>query len=453
MAWSRATKRRSWTGGCAATTGSPTREPPNSRPRWVACAPTPLSLLAVWAWPEGLHEGTRAVPGASAREASRTRRMSVTATRDSRMEKRYRLLLALYPKDHRREHAEEMVGVLLAADGDTHVRAPKPVAWALRFGQRTADSADLIGGALRIRGRMALNRLRRTRWLSWTVRDQRWSDALAVVSVIAPLLLLVAALTEFRIPQAVASSITGHPHWGLTATLGLADLPMAAGAPGVILLVFLRLRRLAGLGALATAVGQVAAGAVPAFAGYANPAVAFTVLLSCTAAAALLLSPGPDRGLALLTRSGTALVGAGALILGGFSVGGTVWLSSPSSDITGFGGEVGGLPADLLIAAVLITIAVACLRAPVSRRVLALLAIPVIPYAILWQEKLAGDLLGQSGGAAALIPSSIPLLYLPPLILACVIVAGTRLARRRATGRDRQVGSAPSAGPRGAVSA
>src|SRR6266704_6553743 len=322
----------------------------------------PPSLLAVWAWPEGLHEGAGAVLGGSAREAGareagpreskRRRGMSVTATRDSRIEKRYRRLLALYPKDHRREHAEEMVGVLLAADGDAQVRTSKPVAWALRFGQHTADSADLIGGALRIRGRMALNRLQRTRWLSWTVRDQRWSDALAVVSVVAPLLLLVAALTEFRIPRAVASSITGHPHWGLTATLGLADLPMAAGAPGVILLVFLRLRRLAGLGALATAVGQVAAGAVPAFAGYADPAVAFTVLLSCTTPVALLPSPGPDRGLALLTRSGTALVGAGALILGGFSVGGTVWLSSPSSDITGFGGEVGGLPADLLIAAV-----------------------------------------------------------------------------------------------------
>src|SRR6266568_1981674 len=422
----------------------------------------PPSLLAVWAWPEGLHEGAGAVLGGSAREAGareagpreskRRRGMSVTATRDSRIEKRYRRLLALYPKDHRREHAEEMVGVLLAADGDTQVRAPKAVAWALRFGQRSADSADLIGGALRIRARMVLNRLRQTRWLAWTVPDQRWSDALAVVSVVAPLLLLVAALTEFRIPQALASSITGHPHWGLTASLGLADLPMAAGAPGVTLLVFLRLRRLAGLGALATAIGQIAAGAVPAFAGYADPAVAFTVLLSCTAAVALLLSPGPDRGLALLTRSGTALVGAAALILGGFSVGGTAWFSYPS-DVTGFGREVAGLPADLLIAVVLFTVAVACLRAPVSRRVLALLVIPVIPYAILWQEKLAGDLLGQPGGAAPLIPSSIPLLYLPPLVMACLLVAGTRLARRRATGRDHQAGSAPSAGPRGAVSA
>ena len=378
--------------------------------------------------------------------------MSVTATRDSRMEKRYRRLLALYPKDHRREHAEEMVGVLLAADGDAPVRAPNPVAWAVRRGQHAADIADLIGGALRIRSRMALNRIRRTRWLSWTVRDQRWSDALAVVSVIAPLLLLVAALTEFRIPQAVASSITGHPHWGVTASLGLADLPMAAGAPGVTLLVFLRLRRLAGLGALATAIGQLAAGAVPAFAGYADPAVAFTVLLSCTAAVALLLSPGPDRGLALLTTSGTLLVGAGALILGGFSVGGDVWSGSEPPRFDDFGGKVAGLPADLLIAAVLITAAVACLRAPVSRRVLALLAIPVIPYAFLWQEKLAADLFSQPGDGSAIISSSIPLLYLPPLLLASLILTGTWLARRRAGERDRQVGSATS-GPRSAMSA
>jgi hypothetical protein len=396
--------------------------------------------------------------------------MSVTATSDSRegaarpglqrrrsrMERRYRRLLALYPKDHRLEHAEEMVGVLLAGVGDAPVRAPNPAAWARRLGQHTADIADLIGGALRIRGRVVLNRIRRTRWLSATVRDRRWSDALAVVSVIAPLLLLVAALTEFRIPQAVASSITGHPHWGVSATLGLADLPMAAGAPGVTLLVFLGLRRLAGLGALATAIGQIAAGAVPAFAGYADPAVAFTVLLSCTAAVALLFSPGPDRGLALLTRGGTALVGAGALILGGFSVGGDVWFgpigngAAPRFD--GFDGKVAGLPADLLIAAVLITAAAACLRAPVSRRVLALLAIPVIPYAFLWQEKLAADLFGQPGGGTAVIPSSIPMLYLPPLLLASLILTGTWLARRRAGERDRQVGSATS-GPRSAMSA
>jgi hypothetical protein len=366
-----------------------------------------------------------------------------------RMEIWYRRLLTLYPKDHRREHAEEMVGVLLAAAGQEQPAASR-LGRVQRVGQHAADSADLIGGALRIRGRMALNRVRRTRWLAWTVRDERWSDALAVVSVIAPVLLLVAALTEFRIPQAVASSLTGHPHWRFSEALTVADLPMAAGATGVTVLTFLRLRRLAGLGALATAIGQIAAGTVPAMAGYASPAVAFTVLLSCTAAAALLLSPGPDRGLALLTRSGTALVGVAALILGGFSVGGTVWFGTEGAAAGDFGGHIAGLPADLLIAAVLVTVAAGCLRAAVSRRVLVLLAIPVIPYAFLWQEKLAGDLFGPPGTATAPIPSSIPLLYLPPLLLACLIVAGTWLARRRATGRADQVGSS---GPRSAVSA
>jgi hypothetical protein len=278
---------------------------------------------------------------------------------------------------------------------------------------------------------------------------------------VAPLLLLVAALAEFHIPQSAASSVTGHPHWQLTATLSLADLPLAAGAPAVAALAFLRLRRTAAITALAAAIGQVVSGVLrsaPAFTRYASPAVAFTVLLSGTAAAALLLSPGPDRGLALLTRGGTALVGAGALILGGFSVGGTMWFgpASPQSfGFTGFGGEVAGLPGDLLIASVLVTVAAGCLRAPVSRRVLALLAIPVIPYAVLWQEKLTGDLFGSpNGGPSTLIPSSAPLLYLPPLILAALIVTGSWLARRRATGRARRVGStATSAGPRGAVSA
>jgi hypothetical protein len=300
---------------------------------------------------------------------------------------------------------------------------------------------------------MVVNRVKQATRSGWMVRDRRWSDALAVVSVIAPLLLLVAALAEFHLPQAVASSLTGHPHWRLTATLGLGDLPLAAGAPAVAVLALLRLRRLAGLGAIAAASGQVAAAVqrpAPPFTGYSSPVVAFTVLLACTAAAALLISPGPDRGLSLLTRGGAVLIGAGALVLGGFSVGGNVWLASPGGFTKGLGSEVTGLPGDLLIAAVLVAAAAGCLRAAVSRRVLALLAIPVIPYAVLWQEKLASDLFGQAGGASASISSSLPLLYLLPLLLAGVIVAGTWLARRRAT---RQVSSASPTGPRSAVSA
>ena len=381
------------------------------------------------------------------------------ARRRTRMERRYRRLLTLYPKAHRQEHAEEMIGVLFAAaDYDARVRAPKPVAWALRSGQHAADCADLVAGAARIRGRMMVNRVKQATRSSWMVRDRRWSDALAVVSVIAPLLLLVAALAEFHLPQAVASSLTGQPRWRLTATLGLGDLPLAAGAPAVAVLALLRLRRLAGLGAIAAAIGQAVLapdGAAvqrpaPPFTGHSSPVVAFTVLLACTAAAALLISPGPARGLALLTRGGAVLIGAAALVLGGFSVGGNVWLASPGGFTRDLGSEVTGLPGDLMIATVLIAVAVGCLRAPVSRRVLALLAIPVIPYAVMWQEKLASDLFGQADGASASIGSSLPLLYLPPLLLAGVIVAGTWLARRRAI---RQVSSASPTGPRSAVSA
>jgi hypothetical protein len=374
--------------------------------------------------------------------------------RDNRTarEKWYRWLLALYPKDHRHEHAEEMVGVLLAAAGAVPVPGPKPVAWALRLGQDMTDSADLIAGALQIRARMALKRIKRARWFSRTARDQRWSDALAVVSVVAPLLLLVAAAAEFSIPQVMASSMTGHLHWRFDTYVSVSDLPLAIGAPVVAVLAFLRLRRAAALVAAAAVIGLIAVEADPASGGYSSPAAAFSILLAGTAAAALQLSPGPARGLDLLTRGGAVLVGVGALILGGFSVGGIAWFghAQPPLGFTSFNSEVAGLPADLLIVAVLAGVTVFCLRRPAGRRVLALLTIPVIPYAFLWQEKLAGDLVGRSG----MIPSTILLLYLPPLILACLIVAGTRLARHRSAGRARPIRPrTTSAGPRGAVRA
>jgi hypothetical protein len=378
--------------------------------------------------------------------------------RQHRLEKRYRRLLALYPQDHRREHAEEMVGVLLtAAAADARYRDGSPATRILQAGQHAADCTDLIAGACRIRARVALNQIRKSRWFAATVRDPRWSDALAIVSVVAPLLLLVAALAEFGIPQATAGGLTGHPSWALDNLRYSWDLPLTIGAPAVAILAALRLRRIAGIAALATGISRIVVGAVTSVSGVASPAIALTILLAGTAGAALLLSPGPARGVALLTWRGTTLVAAGALVLGGFSVGSNMLLGYPlipSSDYTAFHSEVAGLPADLLIASVLAIVAVACLRTAVTRRVLALLAIPVIPYAILWQEKLASDLVGPFGAASTLIPSSAALLYLPPLMLACLIVTGTRLARRRATGRARQAGApASSAGPPGVLRA
>jgi hypothetical protein len=345
--------------------------------------------------------------------ASRHARLSMECRRN-RLEKRYRRLLLLYPAQHRREHGEEMLGVLLASAFDGHrVRS-------------VADAADLVAAAARLRARAVMKQ-------TAPVTDRRWSDALAVVSVIAPVLLIVAALAEFNVPQAAASALTGYPYNPLTGGFYIPDWPLTIGAPLIALLAATRLRRTAAMAAALTALTQLIL--LPARG--ASPALAFAVLLALTAAAALLLSEGPARGVRLLRWWGIALIAVAATILGGFSLGGQVVFSAASQTASGattgftaiLPAEVAGLPADILIAGVLAVAGIGCLFTPVSRRVLALLAIPVIPYTIIWQDKLASDLIGQLSMIS--IPSSAELLYLPSLTLAAAIVAGTRVARRR----------------------
>ena len=135
-------------------------------------------------------------------------------------------------QDHRREHAEEMVGVLLAAaaDDDAQVRAPKPVAWALRFGQHTANSADLVAGALRIRsqdgaephpaGGLVLVDGARPALERRAGRGPAWSPLCCCWWPRWP-------MSTSRRPRPAASP--GIRTAGLTAALGLADLPLAAG--------------------------------------------------------------------------------------------------------------------------------------------------------------------------------------------------------------------------------
>jgi hypothetical protein len=60
-------------------------------------------------------------------------------TNSSRLERRYRSLLALYPKAFRREHEQEMLSVLMAAAPEGQQRP------------RLAESADLIRNAILMR--------------------------------------------------------------------------------------------------------------------------------------------------------------------------------------------------------------------------------------------------------------------------------------------------------------
>jgi hypothetical protein len=343
--------------------------------------------------------------------------------RRRRLERRYRRLLALYPAAHRAENGAEMLGVLMeGAMGYEGIR---------RYGQHFLDVADLIGGAARIRGRLAVAAVRRRRSLRAVVRDSRWNDALSVVSVVAPILLLVAALSQFDVPQAAASLVVGHPFWPVIGGgLYVPDWALAIGAPLVFLFGVGRLRRTAGVAALLTAITQLVLLPVYGTASYLSPALAFSVLLAGTAGVALLLSNGPSRGFELVRWWGATLIGAFALVLGGLSMGGFSFgaIYTGQGMATLLPAEIAGLAGDIVIACVLGAIGMACMFAPVSRRVLALLAVPLIPYAIIWQDKLAGDYTGQFSIS---VPADYMTLYIVPALAALAIIAGTRVARRR----------------------
>ncbi|RJL34046.1 hypothetical protein [Bailinhaonella thermotolerans] len=81
------------------------------------------------------------------------------------LERRYRRLMRVYPRSHRREYEEEMLGVLLA--GAVRRDRPSP-----------GDVADLLRGGLAVRGRVCAE----------AVAGPRWRDALAVAGLVAALM-------------------------------------------------------------------------------------------------------------------------------------------------------------------------------------------------------------------------------------------------------------------------
>jgi hypothetical protein len=148
----------------------------------------------------------------------------------ARLEGRYLRLLALYPAEHRRAHQEEMLGVLMTG---------------ARAGQRRpglAESADLILGALRIRLRLVPGQL----------AGALWRDALAVVSTVLPMIILVyLGVLELSLLSEHGAVV------GAVARYDTEHLAVWAVLTGCVLL---RLRRTAAL---------VAAGMLV---GYASPA-------------------------------------------------------------------------------------------------------------------------------------------------------------------------------------
>jgi hypothetical protein len=267
---------------------------------------------------------------------------------DGGLERAYRRQLAWYPAAHRRAHEEEMLGVLMTG---------------ARTGQRRpglAESADLIWGALRIRLRPARDGSARA----------LWRDALAVVSVVVPILFLV----RFATSTAALLGSSGPEDPRFLAALA----PLLAGELAclvtLVALVLLRLRRTAALAAAALLIWYVTgAGLVtgPNWS-YIDPAAVMVVAALGLEIAALLASPGPRRGLQILTWKNYALV-----VLAAAAAGSTAWI--PAAAVP--------LERAAVVTLVALTLGGMALASRLSRRIMVLLSFPLyylaLGYAVL----------------------------------------------------------------------
>jgi hypothetical protein len=248
------------------------------------------------------------------------------AGRAAALERRYRRLLRCYPPGHREVHREEMLGVLLAA---ARPGQRVPGAW---------QAVNLVACGVAIRARRALSGL----------AGEPWQDALAVVSLIAPVLMLVIAALDFAtwVRQAVAGHQIGPvagPFWQLSlvpelggpaavmlgwlavVVLGLAGRRRAAAAVASVPLALALVNLLAEVMQLSGAWS----GGLPMFlwtAGLVAP-----VVLASLAACSLAFSAGPRTGLAIAGRRRACLMIAG--LSAGFGFPAIVVLVSPSTSL------------------------------------------------------------------------------------------------------------------------
>jgi hypothetical protein len=287
------------------------------------------------------------------------------------LERGYRRLLVLYPAPYRRIHEEEMLAVLMTA-------AP-----AGKHRPGITEAADLIWGGLRVRCQPPRD----------GAAEPAWRDALAVLSVIMPVIVLLTATAQET--QTLLSTpgvfSYGFPLWalqGLTAPLALAALAL------------LRLQRVAALAAVALVIWLVSRGGGLASLVY-GPAWAYLFLALGLEIVALAASPGPRRGLQILTwRNGALIVIA------------TLAVSTTSYPVT------------------LIVIAVICaamaLASSLGRWLLVLLAIPAWPFFIPPAFTTPWKLF-----YLAPAPGFTAQAYLPPLaLLALAIIAARRESLR-----------------------
>jgi hypothetical protein len=332
------------------------------------------------------------------------------------LERGYRRLLACYPQPFRREQADEVLAVLMAG---------------ARQGQRRpslAEAADVLKSALRMRLRPA----------AWGPGTGPWADGMALFSVAAPLLLLAAAVLEVALPYRPPQTAPVARVFGSNFQIGglpLFHLPgfgiAVAGLVVIAALVLLGMRWVALAAITASAVYWfVASYWIP------EPLQVLSTSVFLLEAAALVASPGPRRGRALMTwRQGTVLLVAAAAVQVS-----TLWYEAASPPV---GVLTGGSPATVyLVASVVLAVAAAGLAvaSKMYRYFLLLLAAMFYPYVLQLAfpaSSSSSDLIGHP------TPAHLAVLYLPPLLAACAVLLTAAMPLR-----SRVAGSADPDKPR-----
>lgn len=321
------------------------------------------------------------------------------------LERGYRRLLAWYPRAFRRERADEMLAVLMAGAPD---------------GQRRPGAAETLN--------LVLNGLRlRLRGRGRGVGHPHLDDALAVFSVTAPLFLLAANVLQvafpyrYRLPPGIPPGLArifgSHLEVGGLSLLKLHFFQVAVGIEvliAVLVLLGLRWVALAALAALAVyclAQSQW----IPSMPDSLQLLTAGVFLVE---AVALIASPGPRRGRALLTwRHGLVL----ALAAGAFQLS-ALWYAAGQVRVLALPAR----PRDFLAASIVLGAAAAgvAMIGKMDRYLLIPLAVMFYPYAVQ---------LAQSGGSGNLLrlpsPGHLAVLFGPPLLAAAAFLAAGLIRR------------------------
>ncbi len=255
----------------------------------------------------------------------------------SDLERRYRRLLACYPRDHRERSGEEMLGVLMAGAGDRR-----------RPGWR--ESVDLLWGAVRLH-------LRRVVAADGGI-DPR--DVLAIVSFLAPVALLAGATTGLH---ELGWWVRAGALWDMPWKEQVPDAPVWAGWLVVAVLGLFGLRRTAAVGAWLATVGFVLLAVVAPYQHGWTSLDAGLVLLGVMTAVALTWSPGPARGRELV--GGSAIVVMAVAVVAAVAIG-SLGYQEPAADWSRLAVLIGGATA-------------ACgLRSRAGRRAALVLLLPVM---------------------------------------------------------------------------